>query len=323
MKRNILSNVATCSLGFLLLLYFMEIGKSLDSIYVLSYVNVHLVLWMILWICCLVFSIYIFTVGFKSPVICIMMALLVCVGSSLCSYISLLSVDDDLVFIEVVFRLSLAVIDLALMILYISGFRQNSRRLMIIMGVQAYILFVLLLRDINHYGDIVLALKLYPMDQLDLMIFLWVIALLSDRRVSDFPMDRAARDNGDSLFSSMGGGSVIVISNGDYERMMSDDRSDWRKSVDPSVELEKTFFAREMRGGYEIIAQKLRGSDNVRLIFHSVRCTSFLESLMLDVTYTMEMGEVDGYRKVRFFGKDGFLIDLLVENDVPTASQSA
>lgn len=323
MKRNTVTSVALYALVLLMLYFVHSITTSVEGLLQYGERNYVLVLMLISWFGYFFAALYILLWGHRSLIKCITLALMLCTLSESISYLSMLSMAEDIVFFEGVIRLALCVINLILVMLYISGFRQNSRRLMIVLGIQAYLDMVTVLNAIHVLRDIPLAVGLQTWPLVNALIYLTLIVLLSDRRVSDLSYDRAARDNGDRLFSSLGGGSMILLSNEDFVRIISTDRSDWGDSVDPAVEKEATFHATELRGGYEIIAQKFYGSDNVRLTFHRYGSVTFFNQLVVDVVCTKEIGTVRSYRKVRFFGKEGFFIDLLVESDDPKVSQSA
>lgn len=312
MNRNSMTRLALYCMAVVMLIYCLLISSAIVNLIERDGINVYSAGWTTLaigYFCC---AVYIIVKNTNALVKCIAMVLILNVITAMINYSLMLTIDDDFQFVKAVFQTSFTVIDVILLVLYLSGFRQNSRRLMILLGIQAYIDLIQIL-VLMHFSRVIFwTITENFQVVLGLIVYALLIILLGDRRVSDLSTDRSARENTDYLFKSLGGGSMIAISEEDYSIILSDDRSSWSPSSDPAIEGERTIVAKEFRGGYEIILQKFHGSDNIRMVFHDVEVDSILNPISIDVLHVKEMEEVSTCKKVRFYGKDGMFIDLLV-----------
>ena len=61
-----------------------------------------------------------------------------------------------------------------------------------------------------------------------------------------------------------------------------------------------------------MLLQKRHDRDALHLVFHDAVSFGYLNSVTMDLMHIVELEFVYGCRKVRFYGKDGMFIDILV-----------
>lgn len=269
-------------------------------------------------------GIYILINRKKSIITCVALVLLVHAVTTGLSNSMLLNSYDDVEFTKAMLNLIVASLDLVLLLLYLIGFRRSSRRLILLLAAQAYVMFLELLVEFHSTRVIIGTI----VSEFSLIFYIIVnsllIFLLGNRSVSDLPIKRSSRYNSERLYTSMCCGTIITISEEDYNLLSSDDRSTWNQSMDPDVEAEISLPALDRYGKYGIIVQKRHGSENLRMVFHDAISVGYLNTVTIDVMHVVEMESEYDCRKVRFYGKEGMFIDLLVGDfdAVLRASQS-
>ena len=269
-------------------------------------------------------GIYILINRKKSIITCVALVLLVHAVTTGLSNTMLLNSYDDVEFTKAMLNLIIASLDLVLLLLYLIGFRRSSRRLILLLAAQAYVMFLELLVEFHTTRVIIGTI----VSEFSLIFYIIVnsllIFLLGNRSVSDLPIKRSSRYNSERLYTSMCCGTIITISEEDYNLLSSDDRSTWNQSMDPDVEAEISLLALDRYGKYGIIVQKRHGSENLRMVFHDAISVGYLNTVTIDVMHVVEMESEYDCRKVRFYGKEGMFIDLLVGDfdAVLRASQS-
>ena len=272
-----------------------------------------------------IFGLYILFNRKKSIVTCITLVLVVHAITVGLDNVSALYSTDDIEFAKAIVNIIIAFLDLVLLVLYLIGFRRSSRRLMVLLAIQAYVMFLELIFAIHASREFFNTVLLNFPAAFNMVVYLMLIFLLCNRSVSDLPIKRTSRYNGERLYTSMCCGSIITISDEDYAMLSSQKRSGWNYSLDPDVEVEISIPARDRYGKYGIIVQKRHGSDKIRMVFHDATSIGYLNTVTIDVLNIVEMEtEYDCCRKVRFYGKEGMFIDLLVGDfeAVERASQS-
>ena len=300
------------ALGILMLFYCLLLASTLSSIIQSEGLNIYGVAWIIIVSCYGVIGAYLLFARKKSIVVCITLVLVVQAVTAGFNYLATLSSTDDIQFAKTVVSLIIVLLDLILLVLYLMGFRRSSRRLILLLGVQAYVMLLELMVAFHFSREIVNTIFMNFQVFYNLLVYLMLIFLLDHRSVSDLPIKRMTRFNSERLYTSLCCGMTITISEEDYALLSSDDRSSWNQSVDPDVEAETSIPARDRYGKYGILVQKRRGHDNIRLVFHDAVSVGYLDTVTVDVSHIVEMESVYDCRKIRFYGKEGMFIDLLV-----------
>lgn len=300
------------ALGVVMLLYGLIMMPALSSIVDELGWSIYGAVWTLINVAYLASGVYLIINRRKSLVVCITLVLVIQAVSSVINYVVALHSDGDLAFARAVISTMLVLIDIVLLVLYLMGFRRSSRRLMMLLGLQTYIAFLELAISIHLSREFVDTLFLNIQTLFSLILYALLIVLICNRSVSDLPIKRMSRYNSERLFTSLGCGTIIAISEDSYATIVSDDRSSWPRSADPEVESEIVIPAKDRYGKYELLVQKRRGHDSLRIVFHDAFAIGYLNTVTVDVSYISDLGRAYGCRKVRFYGKEGMFIDLLV-----------
>lgn len=300
------------ALGVVMLLYGLIMLPALSSTVDELGWSIYGVVWSFINVAYLASGVYLIINRRKSLVVCITLVLVIQAISSVINYLVALHSDGDLAFARAVISTILVLIDIVLLILYLVGFRRSSRRLMMLLGLQTYIAFLELAISIHLSREFVDTLFLNIQTLFSLILYALLIVLICNRSVSDLPIKRMSRYNSERLFTSLGCGTIIAISEDSYATIVSDDRSSWPRSADPEVESEIIIPAKDRYGNYELIVQKRLGHDPLRIVFHDAFAIGYLNTVTVDVTYIAELNRIHGCRKVRFYGREGMFIDILV-----------
>lgn len=300
------------ALGILMLIYCLLSASALSSTIQMKGWNAYGAAWVIIVSCYGVIGAYLLFARKKSIVVCITLVLIVQAVTAGFNNLATLSSTDDVQFAKTVINVIIVFLDLILLVLYLMGFRRSSRRLLLLLGVQAYVMLLKLMVEFHFSREFVDTLFMNFQTFYNLLVYIMLIFLLDHRSVSDLPIKRMIRFNSERLYTSLCCGTTITISEEDYILLSSDDRSSWNQSVDPDVEAETSILAMDRYGKYGILVQKRRGYDNIRLVFHDTVSVGYLNTVTVDVSHIVEMESVYDCRKIRFYGKEGMFIDLLV-----------
>ncbi|MBO5669386.1 MAG: hypothetical protein J6R75_03365 [Candidatus Methanomethylophilaceae archaeon] len=312
MKHKPLFRYTMYAIGVLMALFALVMLNALHSIASGAGWNLYGVFWLIMGASYLVGGLYIIVNRRKSLVACITIVLVLQVVSAAFNYMVSLRATDDLAFAKAVVSMMLVLLDFTLLMLYLMGFRRSSRRLFMLLGLQAYFTFLELLVAIHFSRVVVETLFMNFQSLFNLIIYGLLMILLCNRSVSDLPLNRMARYNSERLYTSMVGGTLISISDEGYAAITSSDRSSWAKSADPEIDLELVIPAKDRYGTYEMLLQKRHDRDALHLVFHDAVSFGYLNSVTMDLMHIVELEFVYGCRKVRFYGDDGMFIDILV-----------
>lgn len=312
MNRDRLRTLFLRALGVMMLIRWLLYTAAIVPLSTVMDMNSYIVFWYVVAFLNLLLG-FLFLFGvIRSPVVAVVLTLGLRTISSVMNYSATLNTPDDIEFGRTVLMLAFTVIDLVLLTMYLFGFRQNSRRLIMFLAIQAYVMLLQIVLTMHLSREFFNSMLTNTEFVLTVLEYLLLMGLLNDRGVSDQNMERMARDNIDRVSASLAMGSLIYLSDDDYSLIVSEDRSSWSPSVDSAVELETSIHATDFKGGFEITIQKLHGRDNIRLLIHDSCGVSFMNSTIIDITYVKEMTAMNGDRKARFYGTDGVFIDLMI-----------
>lgn len=256
---------------------------------------------------------------FKSIVTVVTIALVLDISTTFRMSLTYLMVDEvmdfttaESLYLSGVLYLCISVVMTAFLVMYLFGMRHNAKRLKYALLAQMIVLALQVLLQAHVRYSLGPVLRENIILVLQSLMYISMVLLLSDRSVSDRPLLIRARSNADAMYSVMGAGNSMYISKRVFEVISNPDPSNWKESLDPTVESETVLNARCRYTTYGILLQKIVGSENIRMTIYSEESDTVLKALTIDIMSIVNKGHFYGCDKVRFYGKDGVFIDLLV-----------